>query len=337
MIPLKSSVDISTGILWRAILIVLALWFLYVVRDIIALLLIAFIVTAALDPVIEWCVRRSIPRQVGVAITYVIFFLGVGILFAFLVPAIGQQMRDIGENIPRYVEEITVSIHNIPLFQGVTTEKLFTGVSEYLSDVPGRIVSTTVGVVSGLIGVAAVIAMSFYMSIQRDGLKNFLTSITPAQHKIYVHSLIERIRSQLGRWVVGQLLAMIFVGALYFGVLSFLGVPYPLVLALIGGLLEIIPYIGPVIAAIISVAFSLSVSPLTGIFVAIAYIVINQIENHVLIPQIMKRTVGLNPLTIIIALLIGAKLAGVAGVILAVPITAVLNVFVKDILERKTA
>lgn len=337
MAPLKHSVDISTGIIWRTILIVLALWFLYVVRDIIVLLLVAFIVTAALDPVIEWFVRRSVPRYVSVTLTYIIFFSILGVLFAAVVPAIGQQMREVGENAPQYMETLTTLVRHVPLFHGVTTQELFTGVGTYLSNVPDRIVSTTVGVVSGLIAFVAVIAMSFYMSIQRDGLKNFLMSVTPSHHQSYIGSLTDRIRSQLGRWMAGQFLAMIFVGVLYFIVLSVLGVPFPLVLALLGGLLEIIPYIGPIIAALIAILFAILISPLTAVFVAIAYIIINQIENHILLPQIMKRVLGLNPVTIIIALLIGAKLAGVIGVILAVPVSAALNVFIKDILERKTA
>jgi predicted PurR-regulated permease PerM len=125
---------------------------------------------------------------------------------------------------------------------------------------------------------------------------------------------------------------MIFIFILDFLALYFLGVPYALLVALIGGLLEIVPYLGPIISAAVATIVGFLVSPLTGILVLAAYIIIQQIENHIIVPQVMKKAVGLNPVAVILALLIGAQLGGALGAILAIPIAAVVSVFTSDII-----
>jgi len=127
---------------------------------------------------------------------------------------------------------------------------------------------------------------------------------------------------------------MLIIGCLTFIGLYFLNVPYVLILALIAGLFEIIPYIGPIIAAIPAVILAFLVSPLLALLVVVLYIVIQQLENYVIVPQIMKKAVGLNPIVIIVVMLIGAKLAGVLGLILAVPLTASVAEFLKDIRKK---
>ena len=329
---MPSQSDISTGVIFRTILILLGLWFLYVVRDVIILLLISIIITASLDPVIHRFQRIKLPRAAAVAVVYSLAFLLLGLLLSFLIPSLANQVEDFGRSVPTYMERFS----SFASKEGsLTTEELFANVSTKIAGSLGNIFSTTIGVFSGFISIIVVISMSFYMSLREDGMRRFLVSITPAQHQMYIASLTDRIRIRLGRWMIGQVITMIFVGTLYYIVLLFLGVPFPLVLAILGGFLEIIPYIGPVLAATIATILSFFISPLTGLLVILAYFVINQIENHVLIPQIMKRAVGLHPVTVLLALLIGAKVAGVMGVILSVPVAAAISVFVKDVLHKK--
>ena len=128
---------------------------------------------------------------------------------------------------------------------------------------------------------------------------------------------------------------MVFVGVLYYIALTLLGISYAPVLAIIGGLLEIIPYFGPIIASIPAILFGIMVDPMIGAMAAVAYFVINMIENHFLIPKIMNKAVGLNPVLIILALLIGGKIAGVVGIFLAVPIAGAIGLFIKDVMNKK--
>lgn len=166
-------------------------------------------------------------------------------------------------------------------------------------------------------------------------MKGFVVAITPSKYHDYAVSSAEKIKVKIGRWMQGQLLLMLIIFALDFLALHFLNVPYALILAILGGLLEIVPYLGPIISAVPAVIFGFLVSPLTGILVLAVYIVIQQVEGHIITPQVMKKALGLNPIVVILALLVGAKIGGVLGAILSVPITTAMSVFVDDLVEKK--
>lgn len=323
-------IDVSSNIIFRVIAIVLGLWFLYVIKDVIWLFLIAIIVTAALNPLIKIAQNffRS-PRASAVAVVYVTFFIILGFLVSIIVPALSAQFDQLGKELPFFIQQFMPSNITVP------TDISFGDVGQRFIGMLNNPFSTTVGFFTGIISAVAVISMSFYMSLQEDGLKNALLIITPEQHKKYIASLIDRVQENFGRWMAGQLITMIFVGVLYYIALMILGVPYAPVLAIMGGLLEIVPYFGPILSAVPATLFGVMENPMIGVAVALSYLGINMIENYFLIPKIMNKAVGLNPVLVILALLIGAKVAGVIGVLLAVPLAGAIGLFLKDLMERK--
>jgi len=325
-------IDISPGFIFRAIVILLACWFLYVIRDVIALFLIAIIITAALGPVIRRMQRRM-PRALAVVLVYITFFTTLGLLISFIVPTLSTQLEEFGKQVPASMNALQEQFGI--LSESESQENFVSDVGAQIAGSLGSVFSTTVGFFSGLISIVAVIAMSFYMSLREDGMKNFLLTIVPGQHQKYAASLTERIQESFGRWMAGQLVTMIFVGVLYYFALLFLGVPFPLILAIIGGLLEIVPYFGPILSAVPAAILGFLIDPLIGGAVIISYILINFLENYFLVPKIMNRAVGLHPVAVILALLIGAEVAGVIGVILAVPIAGAIGVFAKDLFEQR--
>lgn len=328
--------SISPQTLFRVTVTVLSLWFLYLIRDIIALLLIAVIITAALNPVIGRLQKWHLPRALTVTFVYVLFFTMVSFLVAFIVPMLANQVDALSAQLSAYLEDAQTS--TIGAFFGlenIASEDFFAGIRSTMSGSIGDVFSRTASFFTGVIATLATLSMSFYMSLQKNGMKRFLVSVTPRQHQRYISSLTDRIQESFGWWMAGQAVTMIFVGILYFIALSILGVPYALVLAVLGGILEIVPYLGPVMSAIPALILGFAISPVTGLLVMVAYAIINLIENHVLIPQIMQKAVGLNPVAVILALLIGAKVAGLIGVIIAVPIAGAVSLFIKDVLEKK--
>lgn len=323
-------IDTSTTIIFRVIMALLALWFLYVIRDVIWLFLIAIIITAALNPIIRRTQKLlKSKRGISVSGVYILFFSALGLLIAVIAPLLSDQFDQLGRDLPHFIEQF------VPDTMVVPQEISFGDVGQKFVALINNPFSTTVGLFSTIISIVAVISMSFYMSLQKDGLKNALLITTPKQYKSYIASLVDRIQENFGRWMVGQAVTMVFVGILYYLALTVLGVPYAPVLALIGGLLEIIPYFGPIMASVPAILFGLMVDPMVGAMVAIAYFVINMIENHFLIPKIMNKAVGLNPVLIILALLIGGKIAGIVGIFLAVPIAGAIGLFVKDMMDKK--
>ena len=323
-------IEVSTSIILRVIITLIVLWFLYVIRDVIWLFLIAIIITAALDPVIKFVqnfLRAS--RGFSVVYVYILFFMVLVSIIAFIGPLLAEQFEQLGKVLPQFIGQFTSD--NIAIPQDIS----FGDVSQKFVQLMSNPFSTTVGLLTTVISMVAVISMSFYMSLEEDGLKKSLLVITPKKYEQYMESLINRIQENFGRWMVGQVITMIFVGVLYYFALILLGVSYAPVLAIIGGLLEIIPYFGPIIASIPAILFGIMVDPMIGVMVAIAYFVINMIENHFLIPKIMNKAVGLNPVLIILALLIGGKIAGVVGIFLAVPVAGAIGLFIKDIMKKR--
>jgi len=181
-----------------------------------------------------------------------------------------------------------------------------------------------------------VLVVSFYLSISRNALDNFLKAILPPQFEVYVHSLWVRAQYKMGRWLQAQIL-LSFIMALIVGLgLWILGVKYAFLVAVVAGVLEIVPYVGPIVSGGLATLLALSQSPILGLWTLIFFIVAQQLEGHILVPLLIKKLVGLNPVAVILAILVGAKLGGILGILLAVPIAAVIDEFFDDLAKRKS-
>lgn len=338
----KQTIEISTGIIFRTILIILALWFLYVVRDIIALLFISVLIVALIEPAVNWMQKRRIRRGVGVLIIY-FFILGfISLSSFFIAPYLANQFKDFYKKAPEYSQTINNFVTGIGNYFQVpettidlNSQSFLDNAGKNLSQFSEKIFATTVNVFSGFISIFIVFALVFYMTIKEDGIKNFIIAIVPKKHEEYATSLVVRIKNKIGKWMQGQLVVMLVIFILDFIWLSLLGIPYAFVLALFAGIMEIIPFFGPIVSAIPGTFLGFLISPWKGLLIAALYTLSQQIESQIIVPQIMKKAVGLNPIVVILALLIGLKLGGVWGAILAIPIATGINVVVEDLMATK--
>jgi len=193
-------------------------------------------------------------------------------------------------------------------------------VGDTLSSYTGSVFSAITSLFGGLATFFLVLVLCFYFSVKKDGLKNLIHSVTPSKYQKYTMQLFVRIQDKLGLWLRGQLFLSVIIFSITWIGLFALGIRYSLVLALIAGITEIIPFIGPIIGAVPAVLLAFLQSPIDGLFVLILYIVIQQLENNVIVPKVMQKTVGLNPIVVILVILLGAKLAGVLGALLSIPV-----------------
>lgn len=332
----KKLIGTSTEIILKVVAVILGLGFLYLIRDILALFFVAVIIMAAIDPLLTWFNGKvKIPRSAGVLIIYVVLLSIFIAIFSFLIPTLSSQFRGFIADLPNYLEKIDEFLRRISFSgQSYGLSLDLNSVTESWSGSSFNIFSTTIGFFTGLISFIAVLSMAFYMSVKEDGMENFLESVTPKKYKFTVIKIAKKIKNRIGRWMSGQLVLMLIIFLLDYAVLYFLGVPYALVIALIGGFLEIVPYIGPIVSTFIAVLVTLFVSPIKALFVFIFYIIIQQAENNIIFPQIMKKAVGLNPLAVILAMLIGLKLGEVAGAILAVPVATAVGIIIKESMRK---
>lgn len=333
-------IEISTNFIWKTILILGLVCFLFLIRDVLVILFLAIVVVSAVQPFVNKLEKRRVPRVVSAIGLFAIFFLVFGFLIYLIVPTVSGELKEFGEKVPTYFKGVEIFLGNVSQvaenyhFEKDLQQFIDTTSSKIAESITGMF-SNTLQVFSGFLKFIVVVSLSFYMLVKKDGTKGFLQSMIPKKNLAYAEDLVERIQSKIGRWLIGQLTLILIIIILDYLVLTALGVPFALVIALIGGLLEIIPYIGPIIAIIPAVLAALTISPLTALFVVIAYVIIQQIENHILTPLIMKTAVGLNPVIIILVLLIGGTIAGIPGVILAVPFATAADLVIGDLINKK--
>ena len=334
------NIQISTDIVFKTVLILLALLFLYIVREVIILFFISVILVSAMEPAVNFLQRKKIPRTLTVSIIYILLLAIIGIAISFLIPPLIAQIQDLSQNFSQYAAKIESFLG--PVNDFIKTNHINLGTTQFLGNVgsslssaTGNIFSETVGVFSGLISAVVIFSLAFYMSVEENAIIGFIISVAPIKHKEYARSLTERIKYKIGRWLLGQIFVMLIIFILDSIGLYLVGVPYPLILGLFAGVMEIVPYVGPVISGIPGVILGFLISPTTGFLALLVYFIAQQFEGNVVVPLVMKKAVGLNPITVILALLAGAKLGGFLGVILSIPVAAAVGLVIGDIMEHQ--
>ena len=321
-------------ILVWALIIAATAWFAYQILEILLLFFLAIILSAALEPSIQRLMTWRFPRSAAIATVYAGLFVCLFGILSLLLPALFSQTRSVVTNLPDIVGQWGISEEKVKQLSNEASA-LFGGTDLNEEQFLKSLFSTTVGVVKAFVGILAVIAMSLYILAVDGGVEKFFVGIVPKRYREYVVPKAMEAYRKTGRWLAGQAFLMGVVFAVYFVLLSILGVPGAFALAVWGGLFEIVPYIGPTMSAIPAVLLGLSVSPFIGVLVLISYAVIQKLENYWLVPKVMERAIGLHPLVIILALLAGGKTAGFLGLLLAVPLATVASVFLRDMFDGK--
>lgn len=351
-------ISISSGTIIRTILILALFALLWFLRDILLVVLMAIVLASAIEPIIHFLVQRKIPRLLSLVMVYA---LGAGLLasiFYFFVPAILDDISRLVRILPKYID--VVSLWN-PLSGGSVTQSAIHAAAPVSSGVGrgalegsnildlfksgieegGALHSFSV-FFGGILSFVLIVVLSFYLAAQEHGIQNFLRLISPIKSRSYIVDLWKRSQVKIGLWFQGQLLLGLLVGVLAFLGLTILGVSSALFLAVTMALFEIIPVFGPILGAVpgIMVAYTEGmryVDPgiTAAFFVALFYFIIQQFESHLIYPLVVRKVIGIPPVLVILALVIGAKMAGFLGIILSVPVTAILMEFLNDVAKEK--
>lgn len=330
--------DVSSATFFRAILFALGLWFLWVIRDILMILLVSVFIASALEPLASRLQRFKIPRAISVLAVYLVFVLaliGVGIL---VVPPLVSEIQKLTQDLPALFEHLNTILGRTGfVFNSDTTlstlQKSLGNAGEFLTQTSSGIFATTRSVFTAVFSVFLTLVISLYLVISRDSLYQFIRSVVPDEHQPYVIQVLKRSQDKIGRWLIAQTILGFIVGLLVFLGLWALNIPYALALALLAFFAEFVPVIGPTFAAIPAAFIGFTHSFLLGIVVIVMYIILQQVEAHVFVPTIMRRAVGLNPIVTIIAVLVGARLAGLVGVLIAVPLATIIVSFLSDLIR----
>lgn len=313
------------------------LWFL---RDIVLILLSAIVIASAMEPAINYFRRKRLSRLFAVVLMYTLvgsmFF---GVLFFFIPPVLGDAAEFLRQ-LPQTLNAVNLSNITYGLLpEGSTlpSADLLNNISQSIADTTGGVFTTLSAFFGGLTSLILIVVFSFYFSVQETGVDDFLRVVSPIKEQEYVLGLWKRSQEKIGKWMQGQLVLAVIVGVLLYLGLLILGVEHALLLASLAAIFELIPVFGQFLAAIPAVAVGVSTggAPL-GLLVAGLYIIVQQFEAHLIYPVVVKKIVGVPPLMVILALIIGFKLAGFLGILLSVPIASAIQEFVSDIAREKT-
>jgi len=367
------NINITPGSIFKGIGLILLIWFLYFIKDVVLVVLVAVIIASGMEPLISWFKKYKISRLPAAIISYLgIFSVFAGLIF-FFVPPVLDEAASLLTELPKYLESTTlwnplnINIESVSTSQKVVQTlsdgvnnpsqlvrdaqsqiktnipstsfglsdlvKSIQGISSNVSNGSIEIISTIFG---GLLSFVLIIVLSFYLLVKEDGVANFLRLITPIRKEKYVIDLWKRSQRKIGQWMQGQFLLGVIVAVLLYLGLAILGIKNALFLAVLAGFFEIIPVFGPILSAIPAIFMSFVDGGFTmAILVLGLYIIIQQFENHLIYPLVVKKVVGVSPVIVILALIIGAKLAGFLGIVLSVPMVSALMEFVDDIEKRK--
>lgn len=322
-------VELSTYTIAKFFLVPIALWLLWYLRDILALLFLVMIIVASLTPPIRFLEKQGIPKLGAVTLLYAIGALILVGLFSMIVPPLVEQIRLFVVQFPLIVERVT------PLYRLISdsnAQQILNSLSSSLSNLTQGVLSATVAVFGGAISAMTVLVLSFYLLVDADKTKETLIALVPLDYRKTVTDIIVQTGEKLGAWLRGQLVLSLLIGSISFLGLLVLQVDFALTLAVLAGILEIIPFLGPIIAALAAVFVAYASGTWQIALVVLAfYIVLQQVESHVLVPKVMESAVGLSPIIVVIALAIGAKLGGITGAVLAVPLAATVSVIARDL------
>lgn len=331
--------NITTTSLIKFFALLLIFLLIYLLSDIFVALFFAIIVASAIEPAILW-MEKKIPRILAVILIYLLGAFFFATFVYLVVPQLFEEVKSLNYTYAVLKEQIILGLERVSTlpflsFFAQGLEGLIQGSSEYLEKVQGGLVEFVSIVFGGLYTFILIIIFSFYLAAQKGGITDFLRLVTPLRYEEYGLDLWGRSQKKLGRWLRTQLLLGAIVGILIFFGLMMLGMENAFIFATIAAVFEIIPVVGPVLAAVPAVLTALLISPLYGVAVAGLYFLVQQLESNVVIPVVMRRAVGLSPLVVLIALAVGAKLGGILGILLAVPVTVIAAEFINDWDKKK--
>lgn len=322
MQPVKVEISYKTIIFTIVFLVVL--WFFYLIRQILFLIFIALLLTFTLEPAIEKLEKLKIPRGLGIILIYLFLILVVGVAIAGMIPPLVDQTTALVSKIPILLDQIGF----FKIDQSIINNQL-----SQLGSIPVNLFKFIVGIFTNIATVLILAVFTFYFLQERKKIDNYLTKYFAQKEKEKIKRIMTKIEKRLGGWIRGELILMTLVGCFsYFG-FRLLGIEYALPLAFIAGLLEIVPNIGPTIASIPAVIAGLSVSLVHGVAALSWCFLVQQIENNFIVPKVMQKTVGVNPLVTLISIGVGFRLGGIVGIFLAVPIVIILEVVLEETLS----
>jgi predicted PurR-regulated permease PerM len=323
------------------------------IADIILVFFIAVLFSAALDPTVDSLEKYKIPRPLSVLVMILGLLVVLGFFISQLIPLVASQITELALSLTDIVNKLsngetdflfgeTIQSWFNSMMQHVDQQLIvdqlkngMDALSSQLQSVAGNTFTAVKAIFNGIFNFVLVLILTFFLTVDEKGVDEFFISLFPSKHGQYIVTKMEKVRNKVGDWLRGQIIMIFLMGSLTLIGLLVLGVDYALTLAMMAGIAELLPVVGPILAGIPAVLVAFNESPWLAVWVLGLILFLQQLEGHVLIPLVMKKAVGLSPIIVILAMLVGYETLGILGMIIAIPVTTAVSIFVMDYTAKK--
>ena len=331
-----SVVALSQRLVWPLGAIILTLILLRMLpvplKHVFTVIFTAILLAATISPAAQFMSRFHVPRSFTILLIYIVFLVVLGGIIYLIIPLVVREVNTLRSSLPSYAGEIQRLVARVAPDQAekFSVTSVANQISGKLSEIAGRLTNLVVALVSASIDAVLVLVIAFFMAVEEDFAKQLVVRFVPPEGQPKVQRMMTRIGTRLGQWARAQALLALFFGVAYGVGLRVLGIHYAVTLATIGGVLEIIPYVGGFVTVMTAVLVALTQNPILVFAVAGWYVVVVELQGHVLAPKLMNRVLKIHPLVIVLALFLGGEALGILGALLAVPIAIVAQVLLDE-------
>ncbi len=323
---LESVIHISAGTIIKTVLILLLFWTLFLLKNLVLIVLLSIVIASAIEPATQWLIRRKTPRLLSVILVYLsLAVILVCVVYFLILPLLSESSQFL-KDLPTYFNVDTVSntidqskflssqsiVNNLK--NSANLEQIISQINNTIASLSNNTFNTISSVFGGILSFFMMIIMSFYLSVERDGIGKFLKIVTPLKHEDYIIDLWRRSQKKIGLWMQGQIILAVIIGVLVYLGLLLLNVPNALLLAVLAAAFEIIPLFGPILASVPAIAISFVNGGFASVILVVGlYLIVHQFENQLIYPLVVKKVVGVPPIVSMVALIAGFELAGFLG------------------------
>ena len=327
--------DISARTILKISLAIICFYFLYVLRDIVIWLIFALIISVLFEPAIDFLQRKRVPRALGTVFVYSSIFGILILLIWIIVPIFGEEMKTFIESFPVYFEKISPTLRTLG-FQVFENIQTFTdALQKAINSMSESVLNVLFAIFGGIFSTLFVIATAMFLSIDEKSIEMALVLLFPKKYEHFILDAWGKTQKKVSGWFLARVISCLFVGVASYIIFLIFDVEYPLILAVFSGAFNFVPYIGPLITGILLFLIVFPTELVKSIFVIAGYMLIQQIENHILSPILMKKMVNIPPALVIVSLVVGAKLWGFLGSLLVIPLAGIIFEFTGEFLKRR--
>lgn len=317
-------IEISSRTIIFTVFFVLLLRFLWLIQDVIFSLFVAFIIMSALKPYVSFLEKNKLPRFLAAFLVYLLFLTFFFSIFFLVFPPLIVQSTLLFRVLPSILERIAPNATSL-----LNLDSIF----QYLPNITNQFFDIIKGIFSNAVFFITTLFFSFYFLLEENVIRKIVSRFFSEEKAKTAITVFDKAEKRLNAWFWGEITLMTIVGLMTFVGLNLIGIRYALALSVLAGLLEAVPNLGPTISSIPAILLGFAISPIMGFAALALYFIIQQLENNLIVPVVMKRAVGLNPIITLFALLVGGKIGGVLGVLLAIPITVFLETVLIEIIN----